>query len=115
MEENRAEVNFELVERLAEREERTGPTLAGFATSGRRVGKVEPHVELTTIAYSMACSMPIAQEDSTVIAFAAPRPDPRHAQNWLESGLSISRTVVHDRKQLMLILLFFFAASWLRS
>jgi hypothetical protein len=29
-------VNFELVERLAERERGTGPTLAGFATSGRR-------------------------------------------------------------------------------
>jgi hypothetical protein len=35
-EENRAEINFGLVERLAEREERTGRTLAGFATSGRR-------------------------------------------------------------------------------
>jgi len=36
VEENRAEINLELVERLAEREEGTGPILAGFATSGRR-------------------------------------------------------------------------------
>ena len=35
-EENRAEVKFELVERLAEREERDWTYAAGFATSGRR-------------------------------------------------------------------------------
>ena len=35
VEENRPEVNFELVERFAEREERD-PTLAGCASSGRR-------------------------------------------------------------------------------
>jgi hypothetical protein len=37
VEENRAEVNFELVERLAEREQRgTGPILAGCVTIMRR-------------------------------------------------------------------------------
>jgi hypothetical protein len=34
--EARAEVNFELAARLAEREERIGPALAGFATSRKR-------------------------------------------------------------------------------
>jgi hypothetical protein len=32
----RVEVNFELAGRLAEREERIGPALAGFATSRKR-------------------------------------------------------------------------------
>jgi len=36
VEENRAEVNFELVDGSRSAKSGTGPTLAGFASSGRR-------------------------------------------------------------------------------